>query len=71
MPVGPRMCKRFLEPLMLEINRNIATGVEKNSTKPWSNPRFSEVVNLKHDSPFTREDRANELVGGHRSSLVH
>ena len=69
MPVGPRMCRRFLEPLMMQINKNIATGIEKNSPKPWSNPRFEQITNLKHESPFTREDRANELVGGHRTAV--
>jgi len=73
MPVGPRMCRRFLEPLMMKINMDIAGGKEKTSEKPWSNPRLVEVVKLRHESPFTREDRANDRVGGHRfaSGLVH
>jgi len=64
--VGPRMCRRFLEPLMEAIGKSIADGSERKSPKPWSNPRLEIVTVLKHESPFTREDRANELVGGHR-----
>jgi hypothetical protein len=64
--IGPRMMRRFLEPLMEMIGCRIADGTEGKSAQPWSNPRLELVTDLKHDSPFTREDRANELVGGHR-----
>ncbi len=65
-PVGPRMGKEFLGPLMEMIGKRIAEGVEKASAQPWSNPRLELVTVLKHDSPFTAEDRANDRVGGHR-----
>ncbi len=61
-PIGPRMLRRFLEPLMTQINKAIAEGREKQ----WSNPHFEQVVLLQHESPFTAEDRANDRVGGHR-----
>lgn len=72
MPVGPRMCRRFLEPMMEMIGRRIASGAERTSAQPWSNPRLEVCPHTLHveDSPFTREDRQNELVGGHRAGPV-
>lgn len=72
--VGPRMCLRFLEPIMEMIGKRIADGTERKSAQPWSNPRLQVVTELTHESPFTREDRANDRVGDHRfvsPGLVH
>lgn len=69
MPVGPRMCKEYLGPIMEMIGRRIASGVEKASRQPWSNPRLVLCETTLHpdDSPFTREDRQNDRVGGYRA----
>jgi hypothetical protein len=71
--VGPRMCKEFLGPIMEMIGRRIADGTEKASGQPWSNPRLvmcTDTLHPEQDSPFTREDRQNPLVGGHRAGPV-
>jgi hypothetical protein len=65
-PIGPRMLKKFLEPLMEQINRFIIDGKEKQ----WRNPRLVKVFKLSHGSPFTREDRANDRVGAHREETI-
>ena len=68
--VGPKMNKRYLAPIMEMIGKRIATGVEKASRQPWSNPRLVLCPETIQDpgSPFTREDRQNELVGGYRDA---
>lgn len=63
--VGPKMARRFLEPLMERIGRDIAAGKEKAARQPWSNPRLMQVTapHFDTDGLFTREERANDLVG--------
>ncbi len=65
-PVGPRMMRKFLGPLLEQIGRFIVEGKEKT----WRNPRIEPVIVLKHGSPFTREDRQNDLVRGHREETA-
>lgn len=67
MPIGPKMSKPMFGPLMQAINTAIIDGTEKQ----WRNPRLEPVVTERIiDSPFTREDRQNELVGGYRSTSL-
>ena len=63
-PIGPRMVRKYLEPMMEAINRQIVLGQEKQ----WSNPRFVDVESTRvvPTDPFSREDRSNPLVAGHR-----
>ena len=56
------------QPTALEaITRAVLGGQEKQWGIPWL-----ERVTPAHvaDSPFTREDRQNDLVGGYRSETV-
>ena len=64
--VGPKMARRYLEPTMEAIGKRIALGIEGKSRVPWSNPRLMQVTAPKFetDGLFTREERANPLVGG-------
>lgn len=64
-PIGPKMMRKMLEPLMERINRRIASGEEKASRQPWSNPRMLQVTagTTSTDGLFTREERANPLIG--------
>lgn len=64
-PVGPRMARRYLEPTMEAIGKRIASGIEGKSAVPWSSPRLVQVTAPKFetDGLFTREERANSLVG--------
>jgi hypothetical protein len=64
--VGPRMCRRFLEPLMETIGKRIAGGIERKSSKPWSYPELVQVTIPEPNDPFTREDRQNDRVNGYR-----
>lgn len=62
--VGPKMHRKYLGPLMEEISKAIIDGRDKT----WRNPRLvlCPETAAPADSPFTREDRQNELVGGYR-----
>ena len=64
-PVGPKMARRYLEPMMEKIGRDIASGTEKAARQPWSDPRLLQVTapRFETDGLFTREERANDLVG--------
>lgn len=68
-PIGPKMHAKFLGPLMEQINRCIIRGEEKQ----WSNPRLVVVESTRPVpvDPFTREDRSNPLVAGHRYAGAH
>ena len=65
--VGPKMARRYLEPLMERIGRDIASGKERAARQPWSNPRLLQVTapRFETDGLFTREERANPLIGSY------
>lgn len=68
LPVGPKMQRRMFGPLLEAINRAIIDGSEKQ----WKNPRLLLCPGTisPPDSPFTREDRQNDRVGGYRSETL-
>lgn len=65
--VGPRATKDFCGVLMETISKHVLSGQEKQWGMPWLE-RVTRAAVL--DSPFTREDRQNELVGGYRSEIL-
>ena len=68
-PVGPAMCRRYLEPMIEAIGKVILSGAMRDWEAPWSDPRLVQVTAPMSDTPFTREDRA--IIGDHRLSLPH